>query len=106
MKNIVKLFLASVALAAVPVSLIAAAESNTAAKNVAKEDAQVSDYHLIVFSRPTPGREDEFNKWYSDQHVGDLLKVPGIVAGQRSRGAPIEYSSAGVRCHLPTAKVA
>jgi hypothetical protein len=41
------------------------------------------DYVMLVFSRPTPGNEAEFNRWYSVQHVPDILQVPGMVAGQR-----------------------
>jgi len=38
---------------------------------------------LVVVTNPAPGREDEYNKWYSDQHLGDVLKVPGFIAAQR-----------------------
>jgi hypothetical protein len=30
-----------------------------------------------------PGREAEYNDWYDNQHLGDVLKVPGFVAAQR-----------------------
>lgn len=29
------------------------------------------------------GREEEYNRWYSDKHLGDVLKVDGLVAAQR-----------------------
>lgn len=38
---------------------------------------------LVVVSNPTPGKEEEYNKWYSEQHLDDVLKVPGFVAAQR-----------------------
>jgi hypothetical protein len=45
--------------------------------------------HLfLVFTRPTPGREAEFNDWYDNEHLGDVLRVPGVTAAQRFRVAP------------------
>jgi hypothetical protein len=38
---------------------------------------------LVVVSNPMPGQEDEYNRWYSEQHLDDVLRVPGIVAAQR-----------------------
>jgi hypothetical protein len=38
---------------------------------------------LAVFTESRPGREDEFNRWYDEVHVGDLLVVPGIESVQR-----------------------
>ena len=40
--------------------------------------------HLFVgFTNPVEGQEDAFNAWYSDVHLKDVLKVPGIVGAQR-----------------------
>lgn len=39
---------------------------------------------LLVFSNARPELENEFNQWYSDVHVVDLVdKVAGIEAAQR-----------------------
>jgi len=38
---------------------------------------------LIVFSNPRPGQDAEYNRWYTDEHLDDVLKVPGFVAAQR-----------------------
>ncbi|AYJ85144.1 hypothetical protein D3Y57_03690 (plasmid) [Sphingomonas paeninsulae] len=38
---------------------------------------------LVVLTRPVKGREDEFNTWYNDQHLDDVLAIPGFVAAQR-----------------------
>ncbi len=40
---------------------------------------------MLVFSNPAVGREDEFNRWYDQQHIPDILNVPGFVAAQRFR---------------------
>ena len=42
-------------------------------------------YNLIVLTNPVDGREDEYNDWYTNVHLDDVLKVPGVVAAQRFR---------------------
>lgn len=37
----------------------------------------------VVHSNPVEGREDEYNDWYNNQHIPDVLAVPGFVAAQR-----------------------
>jgi hypothetical protein len=40
--------------------------------------------HLFVgFTNRVEGQDDAFNAWYSDVHLKDVLKVPGIVGAQR-----------------------
>jgi hypothetical protein len=38
---------------------------------------------LIAFTNAVEGREDEFNEWYTNQHMTDVLRCPGFVRGQR-----------------------
>lgn len=38
---------------------------------------------LVVLSNATEGDDDEFNRWYSDEHLADVLKLKGYVAAQR-----------------------
>ena len=40
-------------------------------------------YTFLVFSNPVAGQEEEYNRWYTQQHLGDVLRVPGFVAAQR-----------------------
>jgi len=42
-------------------------------------------YKLIVLSDPLDNRDSEFNDWYDNIHLSDVLKVDGIVAAQRFR---------------------
>lgn len=42
-------------------------------------------FSLIVLTNPAKGREAEYNTWYSDTHLDDVLRVPGVVAAQRFR---------------------
>jgi hypothetical protein len=41
------------------------------------------DSLLVVLSRPHPGKDDEFNEWYSDIHLHDALRFRGSLAAQR-----------------------
>lgn len=43
----------------------------------------MAKYCLIVVTNPVAGREDEYNNWYTNQHLPDVLKVPGFVAAKR-----------------------
>ncbi|MFC4311990.1 hypothetical protein ACFPN2_23110 [Steroidobacter flavus] len=45
-------------------------------------------YFYIVLSNAAEGCDDEFNDWYTNQHVVDVLKVDGVIAAQRFRLAP------------------
>lgn len=38
---------------------------------------------LLVLSEPVAGREDEYNDWYDNVHLVEVLRVPGFVAAQR-----------------------
>jgi hypothetical protein len=49
----------------------------------------------LVLSNPVPGMEDEFNEWYSDRHVHEILRVPGYVSAQRFRVTRHRVGGAG-----------
>jgi len=40
-------------------------------------------YRMIVLANAKEGREEEYNDWYTNQHLGDVVAVPGVVSGQR-----------------------
>jgi len=37
----------------------------------------------VVFSNPVADREDEFNEWYDNVHIPELLTVPGMLSATR-----------------------
>lgn len=38
---------------------------------------------LVVPSAPVAGSEDDYNRWYDEEHLGDVCAVPGFVASTR-----------------------
>lgn len=39
---------------------------------------------MFVESRPvSAAREDEYNEWYDDTHLGEVLSLPGFVGARR-----------------------
>jgi hypothetical protein len=49
--------------------------------------------HLfLALTNPLPGQEEEFNRWYDEEHVPDVLKIPGFVSAQRHRLSPHQRS--------------
>ena len=42
-------------------------------------------YVMLVFANPIPGKEVEFNEWYTNTHMGDLVQLPGWMGAQRFR---------------------
>ena len=51
---------------------------------------------FLVYSGPADaGREAEYNRWYNDIHVPDMLRVPGIVACTRYRVAATQVRDPG-----------
>jgi hypothetical protein len=42
-------------------------------------------YRLVVFTDAKEGQEDEYNEWYNNQHLRDIVALPGYVSAQRFR---------------------
>ena len=45
----------------------------------------MAKYTFVVLTNPTSGKEAEYNRWYNEQHIPDVLNIPGLVAAQRFR---------------------
>jgi hypothetical protein len=45
---------------------------------------------FVVFSNPVEGREDDYNAWFTDVHLWDALKIPGIIAAQRFKLSDVQ----------------
>ncbi|MCB1687256.1 MAG: hypothetical protein KDI33_02165 [Halioglobus sp.] len=44
-------------------------------------------YKMVVNSYFVEGREDEYNDWYQNVHLGELVALKGIVSARRFRMA-------------------
>jgi hypothetical protein len=42
-------------------------------------------YKMITLTRPIEGREDDYNHWYQDVHLPQIMTYPGMKAAQRFR---------------------
>ncbi len=43
----------------------------------------MAKFKLVVMTGPKAGREDEYNDWYNNQHLADVVAVPGFRSAQR-----------------------
>jgi hypothetical protein len=46
----------------------------------------------VVLTNCDPNHEKEFNEWYDEVHIGDLLRIPGVVSATRSVLAAAQMS--------------
>jgi hypothetical protein len=46
---------------------------------------------LFVLANAVEGKEAEFNDWYDNVHVPDMLSVPGILTCTRARFSDVEF---------------
>ena len=42
-------------------------------------------FKMLVFSEPFPGREAEFEAWYTGRHLDDICALPGFTTAPRSK---------------------
>jgi len=45
------------------------------------ESAQKS--YVLVFTNPAEGKEEQFNEWYSNTHLGEVVAVQGFISALR-----------------------
>ena len=55
---------------------------------------------LLVHADPANGSDDDFNNWYDDIHLPDVLAVSGFVAAQRYIAAPSVHGGLPPRRNL------
>ena len=54
-------------------------------------------FQVLVLSEPRDGKEDEFNEWYENTHLDEVIATTGWRRAQRFRLA----ESVGAKCPLP-----
>jgi hypothetical protein len=40
-------------------------------------------YKMLVLSRPTEGCEEEYNAWYQNVHLEQIISLPGFIVAER-----------------------
>lgn len=40
-------------------------------------------YKFVVLTNAVAGREAEFNDWYTNTHLPDVMAIPGVVSAER-----------------------
>lgn len=63
-----------------------AADSNLDVRNPKLNnhaERKMATHTYFVFTNAEPGREAEFEAWYDNRHIPDLLRVPGVVSARR-----------------------
>jgi hypothetical protein len=38
---------------------------------------------MVVYTNPVAGQEDEYNEWYNNVHLKEVLQTPGMIAARR-----------------------
>jgi hypothetical protein len=60
----------------------------------------VAKYVMVVFTEPFAGQDAEYNDWYTDVHISDVLKLDGIVAARRFKLAQMDPPQEGYPPYL------
>ena len=75
--------------------LLSAGLTGAAAAQTAEvSKGKVETYYLLVFSNPVAGMEDEYNRWYSQEHQKDVVSIPGFMTAQRFVASDIQLRQA------------
>ena len=50
---------------------------------IARWGKAMAKHVLLVFSNPTEGAEDEYNRWYNEVHLPEVVQTDGFVSARR-----------------------
>jgi 3-oxosteroid 1-dehydrogenase len=54
-----------------------------AARARTRNDSGPERFLFVVFTNANEGREREYNEWYTNQHLADVVRLPGVTSAQR-----------------------
>jgi hypothetical protein len=60
----------------------------------------MSRHLFVVLTSPTAGMEEEFNDWYTNKHLSDVLQLESYVSAQRYRYVPKSADDVPYRPYL------
>ncbi|MBT3333461.1 MAG: hypothetical protein HOK21_18010 [Rhodospirillaceae bacterium] len=55
---------------------------------------------LVVLTNPVPGKEDEFNEWYSNIHLQEICQLSGFKSAQRFKLGDAQMGPDGAHRYL------
>jgi hypothetical protein len=55
---------------------------------------------LLALVNAKPGREKEFNRWYEQRHLDDVLRIPGFVGARRYEAADAQLTGEPAHAYL------
>ena len=53
---------------------------------------------FVVYSNSTDGHEREYNDWYSNRHLNDLLAIPGVISARRFKRSETQLPNMQLPC--------
>lgn len=51
---------------------------------------------FIALTNPLPGKEKEYNDWYTNTHLGEVVKVEGFVSARRYKLAQAQMAQSPI----------
>jgi hypothetical protein len=63
-------------------------------------EQKMKEWVYVVHTRALPGRDEDFNRWYTDKHLDEVVAIPGFVSAQRFRIADPTAPGAPERPYL------
>ena len=54
---------------------------------------EAKTYRILVLANAEPGRESEFDAWYSERHVPEILRTSGFKSAQRFQLSAAQVSA-------------
>jgi hypothetical protein len=77
--------LLSITVIALVTTSVVSAQWSLLAPGTREAPAGQHRYAMLVLANPVPGLEQEFNDWYTNTHMGDLVQLDGWAGAQRFR---------------------
>jgi hypothetical protein len=68
-----------------PVLFVNDRKMNLIAATPEKRSLTMAKFQLLVTSNPVEGRDEDYNRWYTEEHLCDVLKLDGFTAAKRFR---------------------
>jgi hypothetical protein len=55
----------------------------------------MAKFVMVVQSSAKDGRDADYNAWYDEIHMADILAIPGVISGRRFEATPVMMGPPG-----------